>query len=153
MITHTIDSCRIPSQKTNSKWQNCKKLYTWHSFWSCLIRCIYIYIYIYIYIWNGSSKNCWRYRADTIPSTDGRTDRQTYEQMDGQGETSITPFPLRWSGGYNNHIWGQYLAQQNTTQCCTTLINNRLSTIIIGLFLPNKTLLWSMRWHFWICGC
>ena len=33
---------------------------------------------------------CWGYRADTILSTDG------------QGETSIPPFQLRWSGGYNN---------------------------------------------------
>ena len=30
--------------------------------------------------------------------TDGRTDRRT----DGQGDTSIPPFQLRWSGGYNH---------------------------------------------------
>ena len=35
-------------------------------------------------IWNGHDKYCWRYRADTILSTDGQTD--------GQGETSIPPF-------------------------------------------------------------
>ena len=26
-------------------------------------------------IWNGSDEYCWRYRADTIPSTDGQTDK------------------------------------------------------------------------------
>ena len=47
-------------------------------------------------IWNGSHEYCWRYRADTILSTDGQTDRRT----DGQGDTSIPPYQLRWSGGY-----------------------------------------------------
>ena len=46
-------------------------------------------------IWNGSDEYCWRYRADTILSTDGQTDRLT----DGQGDTNIPPFQLRWSGG------------------------------------------------------
>ena len=50
----------------------CKTLYLKHTFWSCLIRCINIS--------NGSSKYCWRHRADTVLST-GPTD--------GQGETSI----------------------------------------------------------------
>ena len=53
MITHTRDSHQIPSQnKTKSKLQMlknfqkfksynfCIKLYTWHIFWSCLIRCV-----------------------------------------------------------------------------------------------------------------
>ena len=56
-------------------------------------------------IWNGSDEYCWRYRADTILSTDRqmdrRTDGQTDGRTDGQGETSISPFQLRWSGGYN----------------------------------------------------
>ena len=49
MISHTIDSYQIPSEnKTKSKLQICqkfefwnfaKRLYTWHTFWSCLIRC------------------------------------------------------------------------------------------------------------------
>ena len=51
-----------------------------------------------VQIWNGSDEYCWRYRADTILSTDGQMDRWT----DGQGETSIPPFQLCWSGGYNN---------------------------------------------------
>ena len=50
MITHTRDSHQIPSQNTTKsklqilqicqKFKFCKKLYTWHNFWSCLIRCI-----------------------------------------------------------------------------------------------------------------
>ena len=28
-----------------------------------------------VQIWNGSDKYCWRYRADTILSTDGQTDK------------------------------------------------------------------------------
>ena len=37
--------------------------------------------------------------------TDGRMDRRT----DGQGETSIHPFQLRWSGGYKNVFFCQFL--------------------------------------------
>ena len=50
MVTHTIDLHQIPSKnKTKSKLQIlkkcqilkfCKELYTRHTFWSCLIRCI-----------------------------------------------------------------------------------------------------------------
>ena len=55
MITHISDSHKIPTpNKTKSKLkkkkkkkmpkiqilQFCKKLYKWHTFWSCLIRCI-----------------------------------------------------------------------------------------------------------------
>ena len=61
------------------------KLYTRHTFWSCLIRC-------------ANMKCIWpvRYRADMILSTDRQMDGRT----DGQGKTSIPPFQLRWSGGY-----------------------------------------------------
>ena len=37
-------------------------------------------------------------RTRFCPQTDRRTDRRT----DGQGDTSIPPYQLRWSGGYNN---------------------------------------------------
>ena len=43
----------------------CKKLYTWHTFWSCLIRCINV---------NGSNQNSRCYRADAGCRTDGQTD-------------------------------------------------------------------------------
>ena len=35
-----------------------------------------------VQIWNGSHKYCWRYRADTILSTDGQTDGRTGRQTD-----------------------------------------------------------------------
>ena len=41
-------------------------------------------------IWNGSEEYCWRYKADTILSTDGQTDKVKL----------VFPFQLRWSGGY-----------------------------------------------------
>ena len=37
-------------------------------------------------------------RTGFCPQTDRRMNRRT----DGQGETSIPPFQLRWSEGYNN---------------------------------------------------
>ena len=46
-------------------------------------------------IWKGSDEYCWRYRADTILSTDGRTDRWN----------QYTPFQLRWSGGGGIITW------------------------------------------------
>ena len=52
-------------------------------------------------IWNGSDKYCWRYRVDTILSKDGQMDRRTDGPTDGQGETSIRPFQLCWSRGYD----------------------------------------------------
>ena len=36
-----------------------------------------------------------------ILSTDGRTDGRTDGQTDGRRETSIPPFQLHWSGGYD----------------------------------------------------
>ena len=41
-------------------------------------------------IWNGSDKYCWRYRADTILSTDGQTDRQTDRWTD-RGMEDVKP--------------------------------------------------------------
>ena len=86
MVTHTIDLYWIPSQnKTKSKlqiwkisqkfkfWNFAKNLYTRHTFWSCLIRCV---------IWTGSGYYCESYRADTIMSTDGWTDGQTDRRTD-----------------------------------------------------------------------
>ena len=40
-------------------------------------------------IWNGSDEYCWRYRADTILSTDGQTDGRT----DGQTDKVIPVYP------------------------------------------------------------
>ena len=93
MITHTIESYWIPSQKkTKSKlqiWrirQNFKfwnKHYMRHTFWSCLIRC--------------ANMKWIRWVLLKIQSEHHSVHRWT----DGQNETSIPPFQLRWSGGYN----------------------------------------------------
>ena len=64
------------------------KFYTRHTFWSCLMRCANM---------NGSAEYCWRYRADTILSTDGRTDRQ--------GETGIPLFNFVEAGGIINPVY------------------------------------------------
>ena len=94
MITHTIKSYWIPSQKkTKSKlqiWKICQKFfwfwnghYMWHTFWSCLIIC---------------AKMKWiRWVLLKIQSGHGSVHRRT----DGQGDTSIPPFQLVWSKGYN----------------------------------------------------
>ena len=42
-----------------------------------------------VQISNGSDEYCWRYRADTILSTDGQTDRRT----DGQTDKVIPVYP------------------------------------------------------------
>ena len=62
-----------------------------------------------VQIWNGSDEYCWRYRADTILSTDGqmdrRTDGRTDRCKDGQDETTIPPLQLCWSEGYNDDFY------------------------------------------------
>ena len=99
MITHTIESYWIPSQKkTKSKLQIqyefqifefWNKHYMQHTFWGCLIRCANIKWIRWVLLKIQSGHDSVHRRAD------GQTDRQT----DGQGETSI----LRWSRGYNNY--------------------------------------------------
>ena len=71
----------------------CSKLYTRHTC-SCLIRCANIK-------WIRIIED--RERKRLCPQTDRRTDGQT----DGQGETSIPPFQLRWSGGIMTSQWAQ----------------------------------------------
>ena len=75
--------------KEFTKIENCwiLKHYTRHTFWSCLIRCANMK-------WNRREFLKIQRGHDSVHRrTDGRTD--------GQGETSISPFQLRWSGGYN----------------------------------------------------
>ena len=111
MITHTIASYWIPSQKmTKSKLQILKirqnfwifefwnGLYTRHTFWSCLIRCANMKWIRWVLLKIQSGHDSVHRR------TDGRTDRRT----DGQGDTSIPPYQLRWSGGYKNLVNSKY---------------------------------------------
>ena len=74
------------------------KHYTWHTFWSCLIRCANMKRIRWVLLKKQS-------RHDSV-----------HRRTDGQGETSIPSFQLRWSRGYNNsmHIW--FLPP--TFQCC-----------------------------------
>ena len=57
--------------------------YTRHTFWSCLIRCANMKWIRWVFL--------------KIQSRHDSVNRRT----DGQGDTSIPPFQLRWSGGYN----------------------------------------------------
>ena len=111
MITHTIESYWIPTPKSKEdkvKVTNLKNLpkfrifeywnryYTRHTFWSCLIRC--------------ANMKWIRWVLLKIQSGHDSVHRRT----DGQGDTSIPPFQLRWSGGYNQfQRWSGYI---NNTQ-------------------------------------
>ena len=66
--------------------------YTRHTFWSCLIRCANMKWIRWVLLKIQSGHDSVHRR------TEGQTDRRT----DGQGDTSISPLQLRWSGGYNN---------------------------------------------------
>ena len=86
MITHTIESYWIPSKKkTKSKLQNDKDLPKYLNFETDFIWSTPSKIAWYdVHIWNGSDEYCWRYRADTILSTDGQT---------GKVKPVYPPFP------------------------------------------------------------
>ena len=95
MITNTIGSYWIPSQNnTKPNLQICQnfkflnKPYMWHTFWSCLIRCANMkwIRWVLLKIWRGN--------------------HFVHRRTDGQGETSIPPFQLCWSGGYNKPSFG-----------------------------------------------
>ena len=77
MITHIIDLNQIPSQIL----EFCKKLNTWHTFWSCLIRCVNMK-WIQQVLWKLQG------RHDSVL-------RRTERRMDGRCETIIHPFQLR----------------------------------------------------------
>ena len=95
MITHTIESYWIPSQKKTKSKLQIKKIrqnfkfwnghYPRHTFLSCLIRCANMkwIRWVLLKIQNGH---------DSV-----------HRRTDGQGDTSIPPYQLRWSGGYNYH--------------------------------------------------
>ena len=63
--------------------------YTWHTFWSCLIRCANMKWIRWVFLKILSGHDSVHRR------TDGRTDRRTRWYQ-------YTPYQLRWSGGYNN---------------------------------------------------
>ena len=73
----------------------CNNHYMQHTFWSCLIRCANIK-WIRQVLWKIQSRHDFVHR---------RMDRRTDRQTDGRCETSIPPFQLCWSKGYNNVVW------------------------------------------------
>ena len=114
MITHTIESYWIPSQKmTKSKLQILKiefwnRHYTRHTFWSCLIRCANMKWIRWVLLKIQSGHD----------SVHRRTDGQADGRTDGQGDTSIPPYQLRWSGGYKKKHWpvNSFLYRQSPWQ-------------------------------------
>ena len=82
---------KVTNLKNLPKFQICEFWnghYTRHTFWSCLIRC--------------ANMKWIRWVLLKIQSGHDSVHRRT----DGQGDTSIPPFQLRWSGGYNNNYQG-----------------------------------------------
>ena len=89
------DKVKVTNLKKSPKFQIFEfwnEHYTRHTFWSCLIRCANMKWIRWVFLKIRSGHDSVHRR------TDGRTDRRT----DGQGDTSIPPYQLRWSGGYNN---------------------------------------------------
>ena len=83
------DQVKVTNFKNSPKFQIFKFWnghYTRHTFWSCLMRC--------------ANMKWIRWVLLKIQSGHDSVHRRT----DGQGDTSIPPFQLRWSGGYNNKI-------------------------------------------------
>ena len=81
------DKVKVTHLKNSPKFQIFKFWnghYTRHTFWSCLIRC--------------ANMKWIRWVLLKIQSGHDSVHRRT----DGQGDTSIPPFQLRWSGGYKN---------------------------------------------------
>ena len=63
--------------------------YTRHTFWSCVIRC--------------ANMKWIRWVLLKIQSGHDSVHRRTDGRTDGQGDTSMPPFQLRWSWGYKYH--------------------------------------------------
>ena len=88
------DKVKVTNLKNSPKFQMFEFWnghYTRHTFWSCLIRC--------------ANMKWIRWVLLKIQSGHDSVHRRTDRQTDGQGDTSIPPFQLRWSGGYNDGHW------------------------------------------------
>ena len=70
--------------------KNWNKLYTQHTFWSCLTTCANMKWIRRVFLKIQSGHD----------SVDRRPDGRTNGRTDGQGETSIPTFQLLWSGAY-----------------------------------------------------
>ena len=110
MITHIIDSYQISSQnKTKSKLQILKNAK--NSYFVNLQKTLHM-----TRLLKFLNKKC-KYEMDPeniVEVTDRRMDWQT----DARYETSIPPFQLRWSRGYNEltyHVAGPQIISYNTS--------------------------------------
>ena len=134
MITHTFDSYQIPSHnKTKWKlqiwkvcqifkfWNLAKKLYTRHTFWSCLRRCVNMK-WIWEVLWKLQSGH------DSVHRwTDTRTDNVK----------PVYPFQLRWSDEYNNlHLHS------------VKLIKIVICNMVTVFSSVNVLIIWGRVWHF-----
>ena len=105
VITHTIDSYWIPSKRTKSKlqiWRICK------NFLFLILKPVVHAIHFLKLL--DKMDNYAMDPASIVEATEWtqfcpQTDRRIHRRTDGQGETSIPPFQLRWSGGYNKVIF------------------------------------------------
>ena len=89
MITHTTSRNKSNMQIKNKTFKTSIVLIkeSQHTFWSCLIRCVNMKWIEY----------CWRYRADTIWSTDRQTGRRADGQTDRQRRwNQYTPIQWAW---------------------------------------------------------
>ena len=75
------DKVKVTNLKNSPKFQN--KHYTQHTFWSCLMRCANM-----------------KWIQQVLLKMQSVHD-SVHRRTDVQGETSIPPFQLRWSGEYN----------------------------------------------------
>ena len=77
-------------------------------------------------------------RTRFCPQTDRRTNRRTDRRTDGQGDTSIPPFQLRWSGRYNKWVLNDSKLQTNSE---------------IEYIHEEIIFLHSMGWNMWSLLC
>ena len=118
----------------------------WHTFWSYLMRCANMKWIWQVLLKIQSRQDCVHRR------TDGWTDWRT----DGQGETIIPPFQLRWSRGYNecSHLRMLYhqkkdeTSSENTYHKYTTISSRQwLSWPTTDLSINNGHCLQSVYCH------
>ena len=103
MITHTTESYWIPSQKKTSQSYKFKEFAKVSNFW-ILKQTLFA-----THLLKLLDKMC-KYEMDPMGIVEDKERTRFCPQMDrqtdGQGETSIPPFQLRWSGGImNSKAW------------------------------------------------
>ena len=151
MITHTIGSYRIPSQnKTKSNLQISRicqhfkhlnsALYRWHTFWSCVKRCV--------------TMKWMRLVLLKIQSRHDSVHRGTDRQMDRWTRwNQYTPHQLRWAMVIIN-LFCFHLIINNSNWCS---LQHSISLVAIGLFGGVKSQVmdfnWLLNYHWILLQC